>query len=78
MSRSPSLYLGASRSLDGERGAEALHLPAHHLTTHAVVVGMTGSGKTGLMTVLVEEALPLHADRRESAWIDWVWAAGGQ
>jgi DNA helicase HerA-like ATPase len=27
------------------------------LTTHAVVVGMTGSGKTGLLTVLVEEAL---------------------
>ena len=27
------------------------------LTTHAVCVGMTGSGKTGLVTVLVEEAL---------------------
>jgi len=24
--------------------------------THGVVVGMTGSGKTGLVTVLVEEA----------------------
>ena len=34
-----------------------LRLPPHHLTTHAVVVGMTGSGKTGLLTVLVEEAL---------------------
>jgi DNA helicase HerA-like ATPase len=34
-----------------------LHLPAHHLATHGVVVGMTGSGKTGLLTVLVEEAL---------------------
>ena len=53
----PSLYLGAMRSF--ERGSEssALHLPAHHLTTHGVVVGMTGSGKTGLVTVLVEEAM---------------------
>jgi hypothetical protein len=35
----------------------AYDLPAHHLVTHGVVVGMTGSGKTGLLTVLVEEAL---------------------
>jgi hypothetical protein len=34
-----------------------LHLPAHHLVTHSVVVGTTGSGKTGLITVMVEEAL---------------------
>ncbi len=27
------------------------------LTTHGVVVGMTGSGKTGLAVVLLEEAL---------------------
>src|SRR5437868_12827589 len=32
-------------------------LPAHHLVTHGVVVGMTGSGKTGVVTVTVEEAL---------------------
>src|SRR5688572_19295002 len=56
MAAPPSLYLGASRSLDGQE-ASALQLPAHHLTTHAVVVGMTGSGKTGLLTVMVEEAL---------------------
>jgi len=31
-------------------------LPAKHLVTHAVVVGMTGSGKTGLLTIMVEEA----------------------
>src|SRR6476660_8874721 len=29
---------------------------AHHLTTHGVVVGMTGSGKTGLCVSLLEEA----------------------
>src|SRR3954463_11559449 len=34
-----------------------LYLPAHHLVTHGVVVGMTGSGKTGLVTVMIEEAL---------------------
>lgn len=32
-------------------------LPAHHLVTHAVCVGMTGSGKTGLCLTLIEEAL---------------------
>ena len=31
-------------------------LPAEHLVTHGVVVGMTGSGKTGLVTVMIEEA----------------------
>jgi len=49
--------LGAWRTLDGVPGGPVLHLPPHHLTTHAVVVGMTGSGKTGLVTVLVEELL---------------------
>ncbi|MBK8942210.1 MAG: DUF853 family protein [Polyangiaceae bacterium] len=54
---SPSLFLGATRPLDGSPQVGALHVPAHHLVTHGVVVGMTGSGKTGLVTVLVEEAL---------------------
>ena len=52
----PVLNLGAWRNLQGTEGSPALRLPAHHLVTHAVVVGMTGSGKTGLLTVLVEEA----------------------
>src|SRR5688572_7511952 len=34
-----------------------LVLDPDDLTTHAVIVGMTGSGKTGLGIVLVEEAL---------------------
>src|SRR5687767_2278871 len=29
---------------------------ARHLTTHGVVIGMTGSGKTGLSVALLEEA----------------------
>ncbi|XYH92464.1 helicase HerA-like domain-containing protein [Sorangium sp. So ce1128] len=52
--------LGRSRPLHGDPGAAAarpFELPAHHLVTHGVVVGMTGSGKTGLVMVLVEEAL---------------------
>jgi hypothetical protein len=53
----PSLYLGMARPLDGANTPGPLRMPAHHLVTHGVVVGMTGSGKTGLVTVLVEEAL---------------------
>jgi hypothetical protein len=52
----PALNLGAWRHLNGSEGGHALWLPAEHLVTHGVVVGMTGSGKTGLVTVLVEEA----------------------
>jgi hypothetical protein len=51
------LVLGTRARLDGRRPTTAFELPSHHLLTHAVVVGMTGSGKTGLVTVLVEEAL---------------------
>jgi hypothetical protein len=43
--------------LDGTGSSEPLHLPPHHLATHAVVLGMTGSGKSGLVVVMVEEAL---------------------
>ncbi len=32
-------------------------IPPHHLVTHGIVLGMTGSGKTGLLMVMVEEAL---------------------
>lgn len=40
-----------------ERTGDPLVLPSHHLTTHGVIVGMTGSGKTGLGVILLEEAL---------------------
>lgn len=48
--------LGLRRSLDREH-AQPYALDASHLVTHAVVTGMTGSGKTGLLLVLAEEAL---------------------
>lgn len=57
MTTTPCLHLGASRRLDGSGASNPLAMPAHHLVTHGVVVGMTGSGKTGLVTVTVEEAL---------------------
>jgi len=52
-----SLHLGDKRSLDGKRGLGPYTLSPDALLTHGVIVGMTGSGKTGLVTVLVEEAL---------------------
>jgi hypothetical protein len=51
------LYLG--RQLDPSTGApgERLSLDPADLLTHGLVVGMTGSGKTGLAIVLIEELL---------------------
>lgn len=40
----------------GQPGSEALYYDPADLTTHAVVTGMTGSGKTGLCIALMEEA----------------------
>lgn len=53
-----NLFLGelidpAAHARTGER----LDHDADDLTTHGVIVGMTGSGKTGLGVVLIEEAL---------------------
>ncbi|MFM9011299.1 MAG: helicase HerA domain-containing protein [Planctomycetota bacterium] len=50
-------YLG--QKVDGDRGVptgEPLLVDARRFTTHAVCVGMTGSGKTGLLIGLIEEA----------------------
>ena len=54
---SSSLYIGAARALGAKTGFERLMLPSHHLVTHGCIVGTTGSGKTGLITVAIEEAL---------------------
>ena len=40
-----------------ERTGDRLDYDPDDLTTHGVIVGMTGSGKTGLGVVLIEEAL---------------------
>jgi len=48
-------YLGRELSSGGELGGTLLY-DSRDLTTHAVCVGMTGSGKTGLCVSLLEEA----------------------
>ncbi len=51
-----SFYLGRERG-GGAAGAGALTLyDSSDLTTHAVIIGMTGSGKTGLGIDIIEEA----------------------
>src|SRR5271170_6801291 len=51
-------YLGRTGRPNDEPGARQLLLyDSSDLTTHAVCVGMTGSGKTGLCIGLLEEAL---------------------
>ena len=49
-------YLGQRLGDDGRPTADPLLVDAKRFTTHAVCVGMTGSGKTGLLIGLVEEA----------------------
>ncbi len=50
-------YLGRTHDpATGTTGSEPLFYDPDDLTTHAVVVGMTGSGKTGLCLDLLEEA----------------------
>lgn len=52
-----SFYLGAEYDLaSAQRRDKPVHYDARDLTTHAVCVGMTGSGKTGLCIGLLEEA----------------------
>ncbi len=52
-----SFYLGAEYDLKaGQRLESPVNYDARDLTTHAVCVGMTGSGKTGLCIGLLEEA----------------------
>lgn len=52
-----SFYLGRRYDLaERKRTDSQLHYESKHLTTHALCVGMTGSGKTGLCVSLLEEA----------------------
>ena len=52
-----SFYLGRKHDLaGGETQPELTLYDSKDLTTHAVCVGMTGSGKTGLCLSLIEEA----------------------
>jgi hypothetical protein len=52
-----SFYLGRPWNLEEKRAeSKSLLYSSKDLTTHAVCVGMTGSGKTGLCLTLLEEA----------------------
>ena len=52
-----SFYLGKKHDLALDKTLDALTLyDSKDLTTHAICVGMTGSGKTGLCLSLIEEA----------------------
>ncbi|MFY7896845.1 MAG: helicase HerA domain-containing protein, partial [Phycisphaerales bacterium] len=52
-----SFYLGKLYDAAAQRRTDELHLyDAKDLVTHAICVGMTGSGKTGLCLGLREEA----------------------
>ncbi len=51
-------YLGRELDMDnGKPSAMPLLLKNKNLTTHAAIIGMTGSGKTGLGIGLIEEAI---------------------
>ncbi|MDP3277216.1 MAG: DUF853 family protein [Deltaproteobacteria bacterium] len=56
MARTP-WPIGAQRPLDGAGALTSFALRPEDLRTHGVVLGMTGSGKTGLLMVLMEEAV---------------------
>ena len=52
-----AFYLGRLRdSATGERTEQSLLYDSRDLTTHGVIIGMTGSGKTGLALGALEEA----------------------
>jgi len=52
------MYLGRAIEYPGfKETEEKVSLNPDTLTTHCIIVGMTGSGKTGLATILLEEAL---------------------
>ncbi|MBO9309675.1 MAG: ATP-binding protein, partial [Chloroflexi bacterium] len=53
-----TFYLGRRYDPETQRLAdEVIYYDSRDLTTHAVVVGMTGSGKTGMCIALLEEAV---------------------
>ncbi|HJW83532.1 MAG TPA: DUF87 domain-containing protein, partial [Anaerolineae bacterium] len=57
LDRRGQLYLGKTFDLATQQPGDAVQIETRDLTTHAIILGMTGSGKTGLGIDLIEEAL---------------------
>jgi hypothetical protein len=57
MDQPDTLYLGRLVDEQNQLTDRPVEYPLDHLTTHALLLGATGSGKTGLGLALVEEAL---------------------
>ncbi len=56
MSKS-QMYIGSSYPFGTSEAPGRYTLPTHHLTTHGIVVGASGTGKTGGLIVMLEEAV---------------------
>jgi len=54
---SNGLYLGKKINVSTWKEIEEFYLDPDDLTTHGVIIGMTGSGKTGAAIVLIEELI---------------------
>ncbi|MEM9950749.1 MAG: DUF87 domain-containing protein [Chloroflexota bacterium] len=53
-----NFYMGRTfNNQTGKLGEDVVYYDSRDLTTHSVVVGMTGSGKTGLCVTMLEEAI---------------------
>src|SRR6188474_2498844 len=53
-----NFYMGRTfNNQTNKLGDDVVYYDSRDLTTHAVVVGMTGSGKTGLCITMLEEAI---------------------
>lgn len=53
----PDLYIGKSFDARSRSLGEPFFVDASDFTTHGIVIGMTGSGKTGLSVCIIEELL---------------------
>ena len=63
-----SFYLGKPYDVEAKKLGDGYVLyDSKHLTTHAVCVGMTGSGKTGLCVGVIESTRSPRSTRRSSS-----------
>lgn len=54
---SSHMFIGNAYAFESAAPATRYLLPTHHLTTHGIVVGASGTGKTGGLIVMLEEAV---------------------